>query len=268
MGVAVDQAAHAVVAQRLGAPLIVHVHDFRGLFLHHLPALLPHLMDLLPALAERLGREGRLNAGSRALRRQVLVVEVVGAQRVAVHQQRFHTRDVHDRRVLQQLAPVAAQKPSPIRKSRLPCIRSRRTPRRVRSFSRPAITALNGSARSSSPIQYSKKSPRMYSAPARRLLFQKRKKRSFAAGPLLGEVQIRDEKGVNALCLLLRADHRHRLDDHRLARHVAREGAAPAGRRLGDLGHHVHAGHDFAEHRIAVAVTRGSPQLRNALSER
>src|SRR6185436_20008599 len=52
------------------------------------------------------------------------------------------------------------------------------------------------------------------------------------------------------------ADYRHRLDHHRLDRHVLVHAAV--GRRHGDdLVDHVHAAHDLAEHGIAVAVLPG-----------
>src|SRR4051812_9401248 len=155
-------------------------------------------------------------------------------------------------------APVALQKRSPMRKSRLPCMRYTGTPRRETSASRPAITALNGASRSSSPTQDSKKSPRMYSASAAGALASSNSmNRSFASGR--SSVRWRSEmksEGTTSR-LLLGADHRHGLDHHGLLRHVAAEGAARAGRRLGDLGHHVHAVDYLAEDRIAPAVLAG-----------
>src|SRR5690349_24649110 len=46
----------------------------------------------------------------------------------------------------------------------------------------------------------------------------------------------------------------HLLDDDGGDRHVAAERRGAAGRRLGDLVHHVHAGGDLAEHGVAPAV--------------
>src|SRR5918994_5115265 len=118
------------------------------------------------------------------------------------------------------------------------------------------MTALNGSPRSSSPIQYSKKSPRMYSASAARPLSSNSvMKRSFASGRSSVRWRSEMKSVLNARVLLfLGGNERDCFDNHRLARHVARERSAGSGRRLGDLGHHVLARHHPAEHRVAVAI--------------
>src|SRR5688500_6441400 len=144
-------------------------------------------------------------------------------------------------------APVARQKRSPIRKSRLPCMRKTGTPARTRAAKKPAITALNGSPRSSSPIQYSKRSPRTYSAAAWRAVSStKPMNLSLASGR--SSLRCRSETKR-----LLATDHAGRFDDDGRARDVLVH-ALVDGRHAEDLVHHVHAAHHLAEHGVAVAV--------------
>ena len=70
VGVAVDQALHAVALHRLAHRAVVHVHDLRGLGLHHFLALLAHAADRLAALGEGLARNACCQAAERAVRRQ------------------------------------------------------------------------------------------------------------------------------------------------------------------------------------------------------
>src|SRR3989337_2193627 len=80
-------------------------------------------------------------------------------------------------------------------------------------------------------------------------------KRSFASGR--SSVRWRSEmKSVLNACVLLflGGNQRHCFDDHRLARHVARERAAGPGRRLGDLGDPVLPRHPAAAHRASLTT--------------
>src|SRR3954451_5484041 len=149
------------------------------------------------------------------------------------------------------VAPLARANASPSRKSRLPCITRISVPLAARRRRKPATTALNGVSMSSSPIQYSNRSPRMKSACAPLASCSMNlKKRSFASG----RSSLRCRSEMKSERKLLGGADARRLDDHRLLRHIAREGTARAGGQLGDLVHHVHAGHHLAEHRVAVAV--------------
>src|SRR5688572_16275250 len=83
--VAVDQPAHAMAAQRLAHRSVVHVHDLGGLALDDLLALFPHLLDRRTALGHGLRQERGLEHGVASLAPPRLVLQVIGAQRVAVH---------------------------------------------------------------------------------------------------------------------------------------------------------------------------------------
>src|SRR5688500_15658871 len=147
-------------------------------------------------------------------------------------------------------APVARQKRSPIRKSRLPCMRKTGTPARTRPAKNPAITALNGSPKSSSPIQYSKRSPRTYSAAAW-LAVSSTKPMNLSLASGRSSLRCRSETKR-----LLATDHAGRFDDDGRARHVLMH-ALVGGGHGDDLVDDVHAAHHLGEHGIAVAVLPG-----------
>src|SRR6185503_19599809 len=153
-------------------------------------------------------------------------------------------------------APLAARNPSPTRKSRLPCMRRTCTPLSVSALKPAATSPASGSpprpVSSSSPAQTSNRSPSTYRVSARAASSRRKRKNCRL---VLGRSPARCRSEMNsALTSLLVGDHRGGLDHHHLARRVGRERAARAGRRLGDLHHHVHAAHHLAEHRVAPAV--------------
>src|SRR6185436_18740014 len=238
----------------------------RGLRLDDLLALLAHADDRAAALRERPGEEfalPRLGARDPA---PVLVVQVVGAQRVAVHEQRAHALDLVHARVGEELragggAKALADEEVAVAVHEVDRHAAagevREQPRDHRVERRLEIVVADPGLE-----EVAQDVERVGGA---RLSFEQLDEPLVRCRPLLGEVKVRnEERGHYAGAtgglrggLLFGADHRRGFDHHGLLRHVAAEGPARAGRRLRDLGHHVHAVDHLAEHRVAPAVLAG-----------
>src|SRR5881296_3021302 len=154
----------------------------------------------------------------------------------------------------------AAAKSAPRRKSRFPCMMCREGPAREHSASAPTTDALNGSPRSSSPAQYSNRSPRMYRDSAVR------------AGPRRNSKKTRLISGRDALRCRSEMkktakgplDDFRPLDDHVLDGYVGVT-AAFSGLDLFDFVDHVPAFHDLAEHAVAPALGAGRRVIQEVI---
>src|SRR5713101_5458033 len=143
----------------------------------------------------------------------------------------------------------AAAKSAPRRKSRFPCMKYTAGPAREHSASAETTDALNDSPRSSSPAQYSNRSPRMYKNSAAR------------AGPRRNSKKTRLISGRDALRCRSEMkktakgplDYFSPLDDHILHGHVGVTSAF-AGLDLLDFVDHVPAFDDLAEHAVAPTL--------------
>src|SRR5690349_21474146 len=150
------------------------------------------------------------------------------------------------------LAPLAASNSGPMRKSRLPCMTRMRVPARAHPEIASSTVRLNGSSASSSPAQYSKRSPRIHSSPARAAAPRRNSKKTRL---ISGRVSERCRSEMNRTVIRALDDLRL-LDDDVLDRHVAVE-AALAGLHALDLVDHVPALDHLAEHAIAPALGGG-----------
>src|SRR5881396_887114 len=147
-------------------------------------------------------------------------------------------------------APLARAKASPNRKSRFPCMRWTRVPPRAHSASAPITRALSGSSTSSSPAQYSNRSPRMYRDCAPRAGPRRNSKKTrLISGRDAHRCRSEMKRTGNGSL-----NHFHVLDDHILHGHVGVTSAF-SGLDLFDFVDHVLAFGDLAEH--AVAPTLG-----------
>lgn len=88
VGVAVDQIGVAVFAQQAGDGLVIHVHDGVALGLLLGIAFLPQALDEGFSVGKRPGQKLSLEFGRADLGAVLLVLDVVGAQRIAVGDQR------------------------------------------------------------------------------------------------------------------------------------------------------------------------------------
>src|SRR5438552_6689487 len=146
----------------------------------------------------------------------------------------------------------AAAKSAPRRKSRFPCMMCKEGPAREHSASAPTTDALNGSPRSSSPAQYSNRSPRMYRDSAVRAgPWRNSKKTRLISGR--DALRCRSEMKKTAKGPL---DDFRPLDDHVLDGHVGVTAAA-AGLYPLDFVDDVLALDDLAEDAVAPALGAG-----------
>src|SRR2546426_4044523 len=143
----------------------------------------------------------------------------------------------------------AAAKSAPRRKSRFPCMMCREGPAREHSASAATTDALNGSPRSSSPAQYSNRSPRMYKDSAARAGPRRNSKKTRLISGRDAH-RCRSEMKKTAKGSL---DHFRPLDDHVLHGYVGVT-AALSGLDLSDFVDHVPAFDDLAEHAVAPAL--------------
>src|SRR6266705_1288247 len=149
-------------------------------------------------------------------------------------------------------APLARAKASPNRKSRFPCIRWTCVPPRAHSASAPITRALSGSSTSSSPAQYSNRSPSMYRACAPRAGTRRNSKKTrLISGRDAHRCRSEMKRTGNGSL-----NHFHVLDDHVLYGHVGVT-AAFSGLDPFDFVDDVPAFDDLAEHAVAPALGAG-----------
>jgi hypothetical protein len=87
MGVAVDQTRIVIFAQQCGDRVVVHVHDRAVFALFGHSALLAQLFYIDFASRKRLGQKIFLELCTVYLRAEFLILDIVGAQFVAVAEQ-------------------------------------------------------------------------------------------------------------------------------------------------------------------------------------
>ena len=102
VGVAMDHARIAELPKRLDDRIAIHVHDLRRLLLHLPLTLFTHLLDDRFPHRQRLRQEIPLPRRIADLGAERLVLQVVGAQCVAVHEQRRGAVQVYHGGVLVQ----------------------------------------------------------------------------------------------------------------------------------------------------------------------
>ena len=107
MGVAVDEPGHAALAQRRGDGVGVDVHDRLGLGLDRSPAAgAQRRADTAPD-EERQGEKAAAMHRVLPPGAEALIADVVGAQLIAMHDQRRRAMKVVHHRVRKQVAPLA-----------------------------------------------------------------------------------------------------------------------------------------------------------------
>ena len=113
------------------------------------------------SLRRALSGWARIPAGQVAnLASERLVGGVVGTKLVAMAQQQFLAANTEQVRIVGRSIPARSAYEAPSRKSRFPAMNGTLAPDRARALSDSAISSVNGFS-SSSPAQYSNRSPRM-----------------------------------------------------------------------------------------------------------
>ena len=180
-------------------------------------------------------RKSRCQLGRARLPAPGLIVQVVGAERVAVHEQRAHSRDLHHGRVRQQpcgacSAKARADEEIPVavhERNRHAAARQRGEPLGDPARQRvagPGVELIVADPVLEQVAQHVERRARAAGSA------RNSKKRSMIAGrsPVRCRSEISSAAGTPSA---LRADDRRRLDHHRLARHVAAERSARPGRQ-------------------------------------